>query len=173
MGDEIPERQFICDRMAGSLCRYLRLMGYDTLDANDLPMGNRREDTLLLKTAEEENRIVLTRDAELARRDRRLTLYLAGEKLEDQIRQLTKARLITPLLRLTRCSVCNNLLIPLSDETLSRHKDEITDIIPDLSPEEGEILWCQKCRKAYWEGSHTRSMKRRIDLLTRGQETES
>ncbi|MFH0967638.1 MAG: Mut7-C RNAse domain-containing protein [Methanobacteriota archaeon] len=37
MTDRTQETRFICDRMVGSVCRYLRLMGYDTFSANDLP----------------------------------------------------------------------------------------------------------------------------------------
>ncbi|MDD1677142.1 MAG: Mut7-C RNAse domain-containing protein, partial [Methanomicrobiales archaeon] len=54
--------------MLGTLTRYLRFMGYDTLSANSLEGGNAAEDTVLLRIAENEGRILLTRDRELARR---------------------------------------------------------------------------------------------------------
>ncbi len=52
--------RFIVDRMLGTLCRYLRLMGYDAASANVYAEGNRREDTLLLLRAREEHRLLLT-----------------------------------------------------------------------------------------------------------------
>ncbi len=122
------ENQFICDRMAGSLCRRLRLLGYDTRDANDLPQGNPKEDTLLLSIASEENRLLLTRDAELSQRDKELVIYLSGDTLEDQIRQLIRSGLIVPELRLIRCSICNHLLTSISAETLMLQRTEITQI---------------------------------------------
>ena len=64
-----PEPRFITDRMLGTLTRYLRFMGYNTVSANSgFEEGNAKEDTLLLACAEQEDRILLTRDTELAQR---------------------------------------------------------------------------------------------------------
>ncbi|HOL42184.1 MAG TPA: DUF5615 family PIN-like protein, partial [Methanospirillum sp.] len=104
------ETAFFCDRMAGSLCKYLRFMGYDCRDASDLPLGNPREDTEILQIAQRENRYILTQDAELARRGGDHAIRLVSSDLAGQIRQLAKAGLISPEIRLTRCSRCNALL---------------------------------------------------------------
>ncbi|WP_319580402.1 Mut7-C RNAse domain-containing protein [uncultured Methanospirillum sp.] len=160
------EPRFICDRMVGSLCRFPRLLGYDTLNANDLPPGNLKEDTILLKTASSENRILLTRDADLAHRDQDLVLYLTGERLEDQIRDLIMEGLIVPDLRLTRCSVCNTFLIPASEATPGVCMKEVQEIIPCSPLEADKITWCPYCKKAYWEGSHTRKMREQIHQIS-------
>lgn len=173
MTGSLQEKRFICDRMAGTLCRYLRLMGYDTLDANDLPEGNRREDTLLLKTAREEGRIVLTRDSEFSRRDNQFVRFLNSELLEDQMRQLVSEDLIIPKLRLSRCSVCNTLLQPIPYDTLSTKKGAIPHIISELSPRNDLISWCLRCNKVYWKGSHTRNMQDRITKITHTTESET
>jgi len=68
-GGELPgQPRFLADRMLGTLCRYLRFMGYDTVSATEMAEGNTREDTILLARARAEGRILLTRDRELARR---------------------------------------------------------------------------------------------------------
>jgi uncharacterized protein with PIN domain len=85
-------------------------MGYDCRSANDLPPGNPREDTDILKIAGEEKRIILTQDAELARRGEGNAIRLVSSDLAAQIRQLVQAGLIHPEIRLTRCSRCNALL---------------------------------------------------------------
>ena len=162
MTEAPSESKFICDRMVGSLCRFLRFLGYDTLNANDLPPGNLKEDTILLRIAKKENRILLTRDAELARRDQILVVYLSGEHHEDQIRQLIVDGLIIPDLRLTRCPLCNTLLIPTSEAVPSEYMKEIKEIRPDSPLEADQITWCRHCKKAYWEGSHTRKMREQI-----------
>ncbi len=54
--------------MLGTLSRYFRFMGYDTVSASGMAEGNAKEDTLLLELASHENRILLTRDTELAAR---------------------------------------------------------------------------------------------------------
>ena len=165
MTEAPSEPKFICDRMAGSLCKFLRLFGYDTLNANDLPPGNLKEDTILLKTAVTENRILLTRDAELARRDQGHVIHLTGEHLEDQIRQLIGNGLIIPDLRLTRCPLCNTPLIPASETVPSDCVDEIMEIMPGSKFEIEKLTWCRHCKKAYWEGTHTRKMREQIHQI--------
>ena len=52
MSPESPaETRFITDRMLGTLSRYLRFMGYNTVSANGFAEGNAKEDTLLLNLA--------------------------------------------------------------------------------------------------------------------------
>jgi hypothetical protein len=138
-------------------------MGYDTLSANDMPPGDPREDSKLLMIARDEDRILLTRDGELARRDQIQALFLNGERLEDQIRQLICASLIIPELRLTRCSVCNNPLIPITEDDFGRLKRKI----PDFGTTQEPVLWCRQCTRAYWEGSHTSNMRNRITEISK------
>ncbi|CVK34299.1 Mut7-C RNAse domain-containing protein [Methanoculleus bourgensis] len=40
---EQSPRRFLTDRMLGTLTRYLRFMGYDTMSANSLSPGNTRK----------------------------------------------------------------------------------------------------------------------------------
>jgi uncharacterized protein with PIN domain len=151
-----PSPRFIVDRMLGTLCRYLRLMGYDAASANVYAEGNRREDTLLLLRAREEHRLLLTRDRELARRGGEQAVLITGEDVMAQLRQLARAGLITPELRLTRCSLCNEYLRPAS-------VDEINSA--SYAPRRKENLdfyWCRRCRKLYWLGSHGKNLEKRL-----------
>src|SRR5512137_2692627 len=108
MSPEPPaEQKFITDSMLGTLTRYLRFMGYDTTSANGLVEGNKKEDTLLLDIAGKENRILLTRDAELARRGEERAIQVLPENVMDQVQQLINAGLIKRRLTLSRCSLCN------------------------------------------------------------------
>ena len=151
-----PSKRFIVDRMLGTLCRYLRLMGYDAASANVYAEGNRREDTLLLLRAREEHRLLLTRDRELARRGGDQAVLITGEEVMAQLRQLAKAGLITPALRLNRCSICNEYLRPAS-------ADEVNSAL--YAPRRKENLdfyWCRRCRKLYWLGSHGKNLEKRL-----------
>lgn len=96
---------FLVDRMLGTLCRYLRFMGYDAESACSMAEGNPREDTLLIRSAERKGRILLTRDRELARRAGAGAVLVAGDDVIDQIRALVNLGLIEPELRLNRCSM--------------------------------------------------------------------
>ena len=60
--DEEQSPRFVVDGMLGSLARWLRLLGYDA------DYDNRRDDAELVRLARAENRVLLTRDQELAAR---------------------------------------------------------------------------------------------------------
>ncbi|MCQ8893751.1 MAG: Mut7-C RNAse domain-containing protein [Methanolinea sp.] len=160
MSRHFPEgagkRRFLTDRMLGTLCRYLRFMGYDTVSASELPEGNAREDTLLLARARTEGRLLLTMDRELARRGGQ-DAFLVGEKeVTGQLRLLAREGLIVPGLAFTRCSLCNTLLRP------ARY-DEVRKA--EYAPRNGRgkrFFWCPRCRKLYWQGSHGKDLEKRI-----------
>jgi uncharacterized protein len=142
--------------MLGTLCRYLRLMGYDAESAHSMSEGNPREDTLLLLSAEREDRILLTRDRELARRGGARAVLVSGDDVLDQITVLVEQGLIEPELRLNRCSICNELLRPARDFEISS---------ASYAPKNrGDLrfFWCSTCRKLYWPGSHSQHLEKRI-----------
>jgi hypothetical protein len=142
--------------MLGTLCRYLRFMGYDAESAHSIREGNPREDTLLLRSAEQKDRILLTRDKELARRAGARAILVSGEDVLDQISQLVEQGLIEPALRLNRCSICNTLLRPAREHEVSS---------ASYAPKNrGDLrfFWCRTCRKLYWMGSHSHQLEKRI-----------
>jgi hypothetical protein len=155
---ERPDRRpaFIADRMLGTLCRYLRFMGYDTLSANSLREGNRREDTLLLDLADRTGRILLTKDRDLAERGGERAVLVMGSDILDQVRELTRRGLIVPEIRLTRCSLCNRLLRPATGDEIAG-----TDYAP-RNRTGLRFFWCRNCSKLYWMGSHGENLEKRI-----------
>jgi uncharacterized protein with PIN domain len=151
------ERQrFLTDRMLGTLTRYLRFMGYDTMSANSLSPGSSREDTLLLEIATQDGRLLLTRDRELARRGGEQAVYIASEEIMAQIQQVADLGLIEPRIRMSRCSLCNTRLRPATAREIRE-----TRYAP-RSARGKEFSWCPACRKLYWMGSHSASLERRL-----------
>ena len=144
--------KFIADRMLGTLTRYLRFMGYDTLSANSLEAGGTREDTALLGIARAEGRILLTRDRELAKRGGEMAVYVEGDDVMAQIRALCSLGLIRPVVVMDRCSLCNTELRPATDEEIEgaeyapRERDSL------------EFFLCPDCHRLYWMGSHGRNL---------------
>ncbi|HTY52230.1 MAG TPA: Mut7-C RNAse domain-containing protein [Methanomicrobiales archaeon] len=142
----------MADRMLGTLTRYLRFMGYDTLSANSLEPGNAREDTALLAIARDEDRILLTRDRELARRGGDRAVFLGSEDVMEQVRALTEMGLVTPKIVMDRCSLCNTLLCPATE-------DEVTAVTYVPGQREGLVFFrCPSCNRIYWMGSHGRNL---------------
>jgi uncharacterized protein with PIN domain len=142
--------------MLGTLGRYLRFMGYDTVSATSLREGNTREDTLLLQRAACEGRILLTRDRELARRGGEMAVLVQDERVMSQVRQLANLGLVDPELRMTRCSLCNELLRPATGHEIDGA------VYAPRKKEELAFFWCRNCRKLYWMGSHGRELSRRL-----------
>jgi uncharacterized protein len=149
--------RFITDRMLGPLCRYLRLLGYDTLDTNRLQPGNPREDSEIIRIASTESRVILTRDRELARRGSDTAVLLSGNDVLDQVRDLVRLGLITPRLVLDRCPLCNSLLRPATPEEVQG-----TSYAPAVAPVSG-YHWCPDCSHLYWEGGHCTLIRERLN----------
>ncbi len=154
--EPLKRTQFIADRMLGTLSRYLRLMGYDTVSANSLSLGNSLEDTLLIRIAMDEGRVLLTRDRELATRAGLTGLLITSDDVIDQVQQLKNAGLIDGELRMTRCSLCNMVL---------RHASTGEIAGADYAPKDKQGLvffFCPHCQKLYWNGSHGKHLADRI-----------
>lgn len=152
-----PEPRFITDRMLGTLTRYLRFMGYNTVSANSgFEEGNAKEDTLLLAVAEREDRVLLTRDTELASRGKERAVLIRSEDVMEQVQQLVDRGLIVRRLVMDRCSLCNTPLRTATEEEIAgaeyapRDKAGLT------------FFWCDECERLYWNGSHTQQLKVRI-----------
>lgn len=155
-GERGDDTRFIADRMLGTLTRYLRFMGYDTESANSLEEGNKKEDTILLGRAREQHRILLTRDAELARRGSEQAIYLRSGDVMDQVQQLIDYRVIERRLTLSRCSLCNTKLREANTCEIER-----TDYAP-RDWRSTRFYWCEQCHKLYWNGSHGKQLEDRI-----------
>ena len=142
----------LCDHMLGTLAKWLRFMGYDT--AYPGPLG----DTELIDLAKREGRVLLTRDKELAARCPR-ALRVRSDDLEEQIREVASAlglRLSEPL---SRCSLCNTLLVHVSPE-------DAKGAVPEGVWARHQEFWqCPQCRRMYWQGSHWDKMVGRLNNL--------
>lgn len=143
--------------MLGTLTRYLRFMGYDTVSANNLGTAKPHEDSVLIDIAEKEHRMLLTRDKELAKRGGVRALYIESEDVKNQVRQLLRLDLIAPRLIMDRCSICNT--------PLRRAKnDEVAG--SEYAPQPSnfyEFYWCATCEKLYWMGSHGEHFLHRLN----------
>lgn len=162
LSEPLPDQKFIADRMLGTLTRYLRFMGYDTTSANGLLEGDPKEDTVLLAIAKQEHRLLLTKDAELARRGNASALLILSDDVMGQVQQLIDQGLVRRRLAMSRCSLCNTLLREATACEVGQ-----TEYAPkdwrDIS-----FFWCRRCQKLYWNGSHGRRLEERIERELKG-----
>ncbi|MCI4355682.1 MAG: Mut7-C RNAse domain-containing protein [Thermoplasmata archaeon] len=139
-------RRWLADEMLGRLARYLRFLGEDTSYVRGL------DDREVARLAEEERRILVTRDRALARRARGAKLLTSGH-LPNQLRELFLAFPDLPrTVRFDRCPECNALLerwpVPASSDAWPAE-------LPKSRVLAGLDVWaCTPCSRRYWDGSH-------------------
>ncbi len=146
--------RFIADAMLGKLVKWLRLLGYDTLSANELPV----DDDDLLNIAFEEDRILLTRDKELAEKAKKagVKVYIVPDgDIEEQLAFLVKSAGIQLKYEpsTTICPRCNGPLVEVP-------KSEVKGKVPVTVYETRDRFWvCTQCGQIYWEGTHWKKMR--------------
>jgi len=142
--------RFAADEMLGSLARWLRLMGYDTMYAKDV------EDSKILEIAREENRYLLTRDKELSQRIGEQGLYVESDDLDEQLVRVSARYNLEPDPDKTRCTVCNGELRTVT-------KEEAVGHVPEGALENNTVFYvCTECGKYYWRGSHWKNISKRL-----------
>jgi uncharacterized protein with PIN domain len=139
--------------------RWLRAAGYDVAIAS--PGQADRE---LLEQARREGRLLLTRDRGLMQyRDAaEYVMLLQANELPAVLAEISE-RLHIDWHRasFTRCLECNTPLVPAPEEVKGR--------VPPESLREDEILlYCPRCDKPYWNGSHVKRMRRHLERFSRG-----
>ncbi|AEE93496.1 Mut7-C RNAse domain-containing protein [Acidianus hospitalis] len=131
------QSKFIADAMLGKLARWLRILGYDTYYSNDI------EDWKVIKIAEKDKRVILTRDRGLCIRAKKkgLECFLIPPDY-DIISILAKLSIkygidLEARIEASRCSECNGILEKV-DENRWR---------------------CTRCKKEYWKGKHWKTIE--------------
>jgi len=148
--------RLIADMMLGRLARWLRLYGYDTVYGI-------KDDNRIIEIAEKEERIILTRDEELAKRAKNAIL-IKSNKFEEQIRQLMELGFTFNELfpENARCPKCNGLIKEIPKEKI---KDKVP---PGVYEKYNKFYICTECGQIYWPGRQWEEMVR-IDKKLRNQ----
>jgi uncharacterized protein with PIN domain len=148
------EPKFAVDFMLGRLAKWLRVLGYDAIYGRHLTGYG------LIRAARAENRLILTRDRSLKKKQPPPFLFIDSNDHVEQLRQVLRACGLTEHPRLfSRCLVCNALLEP-------RPKSEVKDRVPDFVwSTQDRFSWCPGCRKLYWPATHIDKMLAQIDNI--------
>lgn len=147
--------KFLCDQMLAKFGKWLRAAGYDT-SIIETPMADR----LILKQAISEQRLLITRDKEFLhfKESAQTVIWLKGSSVEECANELSQKISINWLYKpQTRCLLCNT---PLIEAPLS-----VRELIPkDIQEMQKSALFCPKCAKVYWEGSHSIKILHQLQL---------
>lgn len=147
--------KFVADVHLGRLTRYLRMMGVDVLYKNDF------NDDEIVEISLNEKRAILTKDRGILKRNEVTHGYwVRSTKVEEQVREVLKRfDLQKEIKEFTRCIKCNELLKPITKET-------IIDLLPPkVAQTKNEFYHCPSCDKLFWKGSHHQRMLSFIQSL--------
>ena len=148
--------KFICDDMVGRLCKWLRILGYDTLYF-------RGTDAELAVISRRDDRIVLTRDRELLKRKvPKEGLILQSDKVLEQLKEVLITFKLFPIqidLTFSRCLLCNALVIQIEKEKAENQVPEYVYNTHD------RFHQCPQCKKIFWTGTHVQNTRVQLQNL--------
>lgn len=145
--------RFLFDEMLKKLAVWCRIFGIYSEHFSG------KTDDELLRHAEKNDLILVTRDEALSRRCR--SVLIRSDDVEEQLRQLireTGIRIRFP--DESRCASCNGELATVSREEV--------DVPPKVASKK---FWkCKDCDKVFWEGGHWKNILRLYRSLLAEQE---
>ena len=153
----LRDPKFICDVHLGKLATILRLLGFDALYSNSY------DDPEIIRIAAHERRIILTCDRGILKNSDVTRGYcLRSRRALSQAAEVIRRFDLTAAAKpFSRCTVCNELIEPVSKE----------EVLPDLPPKAAafydEFHRCRGCRRIYWRGRHYAQMAERVAALLR------
>ncbi|MCW3134200.1 MAG: Mut7-C RNAse domain-containing protein [Methanophagales archaeon] len=163
--------RFVTDRMLGKLSTWLRILGHDTVYAADLKTidlaEDEDEDKAIVSFAEQKARILLTRDKNLALSARKKGIQCVQIKTDEVMEQLNELLCHHININLepvpVRCSECNGKIrkVEEGEEDILKEKS----YVPTSMIGKWHFWVCEHCGRIYWEGSHWRNMREKLDQL--------
>jgi len=154
--------KFYCDEMLIGLGRWLRAAGYDTEIA-----GNDLSDRQILEQSIQQGRKLVTRDRKLKnfRIAKNTVVLLDCNIFIDCVAEVTQRLNIDWLHRpFSRCMMCNTPLIAATVQ-------QVTHLNHSLNKTVNNVYYCEHCDRLYWEGSHVRRMRARLQEFNQLKES--
>ena len=146
----LRDPRFVADANLGQLARYLRLLGFDVVYRNDFA------DREIARLANQERRIVLTRDrALLQHKIIERGYFVRADKPREQVKELLgRLQLYDALKPFTRCTRCNGELEDVEKDTV------LHQLEPKTRKYYERFRRCKSCGQTYWRGSHFNRMEK-------------
>lgn len=138
--------------MLGDLARILRMCGHDAAYCLDRDV---EADDELIALAGEADRVLVTRDRQLAARAPE-SILVESKDTDEQLRELAAAGIELELAPGERCGACNG--------QLDRASPAEEQNLPDYVPDDAAVLWrCRDCGQFFWRGSHWDDVESRLE----------
>lgn len=150
--------RFLLDGMLGALTRWLRICGHDAKYLRNVP------DEELLRRADEEERVLLTRDRLLYRKAVKAGIeafLVEGESDAEKLASVSRRFDLELDLKRSRCPECDGSL------TIVDRKAVLSKVPPRTSKAYNEFWICRSCGKVYWKGSHWKNIVETVEEASR------
>ena len=136
---------FIVDKSLGSLAKWLRILGFDTVYESDVSAGE-------FSRQIDEGRVLITRTRKLQKAFVDCSqVFIESNNIREQLKQVVGHLDILPadIRPFSRCTHCNLI-------TGEIDKEEVYGMVPDYIWEtQDKFNSCRRCGRIYWPGSHT------------------
>jgi uncharacterized protein with PIN domain len=140
--------------MLGTLATWLRIFGEDTAYAKV------ESDKEIIVQAQRDNRVLLTRDKDLAS-SVKPSMIINSTDLFEQIKEVIHEFdfNLDDMAVLNRCTVCNTPVEPVERQAVKAR-------VPPHAYTTHRHFWhCPSCNRIYWKGSHWKSIQEFIKSL--------
>jgi hypothetical protein len=143
-------------------------MGYDTV------LFKQKDDGQMIKIALNENRVILTKDAQFMKRrlvtnGKLKTIHIKQDDPELQVQEVVKTlNLDYDFKPFSLCLECNRALV-------ARSKEEVKNLVPaHVFETQTQYMQCPACHRIYWQGTHWQAMVKKLqDLQREGGKTHT
>jgi len=145
--------KFVCDDNLGRLARWLRTLGFNTVFDQTIT------DTQVISAALTENRIIITRDHQLAEKTlaRQVILLQSTNPLEQLKILIETTGLVLDAARLfSICPLCNVAVEKIDKEEF------VEQIPPYVYRTKDRFNRCPACGRIFWSGTHVDRMKEKL-----------
>ena len=152
---------FSAEKTLGKLAKWLRMMGYDTL------FFDGSNDSHMVRKAQDEGRVILTRDTQIVKRRVVTTgqlkvILISSDDPRQQMCQVIDALKLDCVRPFTICLECNQLLE-------ERSREQVKDLVPPyVFQTQRQFVKCPACHRIYWRGTHWQAMTRIIKEFIEG-----
>ncbi len=146
---------FIVDRSLGSLAKWLRILGFDTVYEADVSLEEFYHQL-------DEGRVLITRTRRIQKAlFNRRHIFIEFNSLQEQLKQVVGQLDIKPtdIRPFSRCIHCNLLTDQIA-------REDVFGLVPDYIWETHQKFNnCRRCNRIYWSGSHTERSMDRIEQI--------
>ena len=152
------EVKLFADSMLGKLALWMRIMGYDVEYEKAI------EDGELVRRAQNEGRMILTRDTLLVKRRwaRDNHLFIKSDCPHEQLKEAVSFFGTDKERFLTRCLRCNAVLTDVGKELVRN------SVPPYVYSTQESFSKCPLCGRIYWAGTHRENMEKEVERIMGG-----